>query len=74
MAQINLQIRVPEEFIRQMEAVSALSRSDFVREAIAEKLGKIQADRMEQQWIKALANPPPSQEEAEAWHKAEAWE
>lgn len=74
MQQINLQIRVPAEFVKEMEHFSSLSRSDFVRVAIQEKLDKLRAEQMEGQWIKALGKSPESKNEAEAWHRAEDWE
>lgn len=74
MAKSNLQIRIPEETLEQIQKLGVTSRSAFVREAVAEKLQKEMLNKLEREWIAALKRHPEDAVEAKKWLKVEAWE
>ncbi|MBI4412684.1 MAG: hypothetical protein HY541_09420 [Deltaproteobacteria bacterium] len=76
MTQINLQIRIPAEMDMRLGRIEFASKSDFVRQAIMEKLHRLEAEQMEKEWIKALKKEPKSKQSkkaALAWLEAEEW-
>ncbi len=74
MSKTNLQVRIPEEVEAQIVRLAPKSKSDFVREAIEEKIWRELFQRREDQWIEALRRHPEDAGEADAWHKAESWD
>lgn len=73
MSSTNLQIRVPEEVIHQINKISRKSKSAFVREALEEKIHRELDRQQEQKWIDSLKKHPEDLAEAEAWLRAEGW-
>jgi hypothetical protein len=73
MAKTNLQIRVSEEIVNQIGKVSEKSKSEFVREAIEEKIRREMDRKRVEKWIEALKKKPEDVKEAENWLKAESW-
>lgn len=73
MTKTNLQIRIPEEIDKEINQMAPSSKSEFVREAIVEKLHRERFRRMEQQWISSLKRHGDSDEEDNAWVNAEVW-
>lgn len=74
MANVNLQIRIPEEVDTEIEGLAPGSKSEFVRQAIREKVERLKAQKLEAKWIKALKKSPEDSQELDAWLKAEHWE
>ncbi|MBI2346687.1 MAG: hypothetical protein HYV03_07410 [Deltaproteobacteria bacterium] len=74
MAKSNLQVRIPHETDAQIASLAPKSKSEFVRQAIREKLQRETFRRLETKWIAALKQHPEENTEAETWHAAEAWE
>ncbi len=74
MAKMNLQVRVGPETDAQIESLAPKSKSDFVRQAIEEKIQREMFRRLEAQWIEALKKNPERKRDAEDWLKAERWE
>ena len=70
----NLQIRISEEMNKAIAELSPKSKSDFVRQAIEEKIQKEKAKKFEEQWISALKKKPESTQEAKQWLQIESWE
>lgn len=73
MAQSNLQIRIPDTLLAQIEHIAGQTKSAFVREAIQEKIRREQEKAMETQWIKTLQKNPENTTDAKAWLDAEEW-
>ena len=78
MRKTNLQIRIPEDLDVEITALSPRSKSDFVRQAIQEKIEKERSQRLEDQWIKALgikalAKKSDQRAEDNALEEAQAW-
>ena len=74
MKKTNLQIRIPEELDIEIENLAPHSKSEFVRQAIEEKIQKEKELHFEKQWIKALKKNPEDLREAEKWSQVESWE
>lgn len=74
MGKVNLQVRVPFEVDKVISELSMGSKSDFVREAIEEKIRKEKFLKLEHQWVEALKRNPEDDKEAEKWFKAESWD
>ena len=74
MAKVNLQIRLPEEIDSQIAKLAPKSKSDFVRQAVQEKVQREMFKKLEEQWIEALKKDPEDSKEAEVWIKAEHWD
>ena len=73
MSKVNLQIRVPGEVVGRIESLGP-SKTEFVRQAIMEKI-KRETDRQKvEQWIEALKKNPEDLKEAKKWMKAEKWD
>lgn len=73
MSKVNLQIRVPDETVEQIEKIAGKSKSEFVREAIEEKIRRELDRRRVEEWIAALKKNPQDLEHAEDWLKAGSW-
>ncbi|MBI2335991.1 MAG: hypothetical protein HYU97_04435 [Deltaproteobacteria bacterium] len=73
MAKTNLQVRIPEEVNSQIAQLKFHSKSDFVRQAIEEKIQRELFKKLEEQWIEALAKKPEDLQEAKKWLQAESW-
>ncbi len=73
MAKTNLQIRLSDELDTQIEAFAPKSKSEFVREAIEEKIQREKDLRQEEAWIKALSKAKSSQKEDKTLEKAQTW-
>ncbi len=73
MGDINLQIRISRELNSKLTRFAKGSKSDFVREALEEKLQKETARRLEEQWIAALKKKRDTSADDDAWSAAEAW-
>ncbi len=73
MTKTNLQVRLPEEIDAEIDQVAPASKSEFVREAIVEKLHRERFRRMEAQWIAGLKKQDDTQDTDDAWVKAETW-
>jgi Arc/MetJ-type ribon-helix-helix transcriptional regulator len=73
MTKTNLQVRIPEEIDAEINKMAPASKSEFVREAIVEKLHRERFRRLEDQWIKSLQSHKDSPDEEEAWVDAEVW-
>jgi Arc/MetJ-type ribon-helix-helix transcriptional regulator len=70
----NLQLRIPPEIDDQLNQLAPKSRSQFVREALVEKIQREKEKAMENKWIQALKRHPENINEAKRWLKAEAWD
>lgn len=70
----NLQVRIDSQTARKIDRFAVKSRSEFVREAILEKLRRENNLQKEKQWIQALEKFPQKKDEAADWLKAESWE
>lgn len=73
MSKVNLQIRVPAEVIGRIESL-APSKSEFVRQAILEKIKRDTDRRKEEQWIEALKKNPENMKEARKFIRAQKWD
>lgn len=73
MAKTNLQIRISEEIDKEINQMAPASKSEFVREAIVEKLHRERFCRLEAQWINSLQKNRDSDSEGDAWVNAEVW-
>lgn len=73
MHKINLQVRLPEEIDKELSRLSPSSKSEFVRQAIEEKIRREKTRILEDQWIQALSSHPEDKKEAEEWLKAGNW-
>jgi metal-responsive CopG/Arc/MetJ family transcriptional regulator len=71
MAKTNLQVRIPEEIESQISELAPHSKSEFVRQAIEEKIRRERDRRREEQWIEALKKNPEDPKEAKKWLKIE---
>ena len=72
----NVQITVDEETLSMVDAVAGplgLKRSQIVREALRDWLGKRQVREFEQHWIAALRRKPDDASRAESWTGSQAW-
>ncbi len=74
MTSFNLQVRLDSKNIKEIDDLDYKSRSEFVREAIMEKIQKEKTKKLEEKWIKALSKHPQSDENSDDWLAAEAWE
>lgn len=74
MTSLNLQIRIDSENIKEIDALASKSRSEFVRQAIVEKIEKEKTKKLEEQWIKALSKHSDTDKNLDEWLAAEAWE
>ncbi len=72
MAKTNLQIRIPPEMGLQIERLEPKSKSDFVRQAIEEKIRREMFQRLEDQWISALKKYPEITE-SDTWLMSNEW-
>lgn len=73
MRKTNVQVRIPSETDAQIEKLAPKSRSEFVRQAIEEKIRRETDRRLEEKWIEALKKRPEDPRDAEDWLKAESW-
>lgn len=73
MTKTNLQVRIPEDIDREIDEVAPSSKSEFVREAIVEKLHRERFRRLEVQWITSLKKASDSDADDTAWVDAESW-
>ncbi len=73
MSKVNLQVRLPEEIDAQIAELAPKSKSDFVRQAVLEKIQREKFKKLEEEWIDALKKKPEDRKEAERWLKAEGW-
>lgn len=73
MAKVNLQVRLSEELDAQISQLAPRFKSEFVRQAVQEKIQREMFKKLEEQWIKALKKTPEEEREAQDWLKAEAW-
>jgi predicted DNA-binding protein len=73
MTKSNLQIRIPDELLTQLEQVAGQTKSAFVREAISEKIRREQEKALETQWMKSLQKNPENMADTKAWLDAEEW-
>lgn len=73
MATVNLQVRISEDVEAALAAVASPSKSDFVREAILEKIQRERFAKLEHQWVEALQEHPDEGGAAKDWLKVEAW-
>lgn len=73
MRKTNIQVRIPPETDAQIEKLAPASRSEFVRQAIEEKIRRETDRRLEERWIEALKKKPGVDRDAEDWLKAESW-
>lgn len=74
MSKMNLQVRIAPEADAQIAQLTTRSKSEFVRQAIEEKIRRETFRRLEEQWIEAVKKNPENRKEAKAWLKAESWE
>jgi hypothetical protein len=74
MQKVNVQIRVTAQLADEIERLADVSKSDFVRKAIEEKIQREKSRRLEEQWIEGLHKNPESTKESDDWLKAEAWD
>ncbi len=74
MSQLNLQVRISTEVLKQIELLSQLSRSEFVRKAILEKLERERLLKLENKWITALKKNPQDEKDGALWANAEEWD
>ncbi len=74
MTTLNLQVRIDSKNIKEIDILSSKSRSEFVRQAIIEKIEKEQTKKLEEQWIQALSKHPDTDKNLDHWLAAEAWE
>lgn len=73
MTKANIQVRIPAETEARIEQLAPKSRSEFVRQAIEEKIRRETDRRIEEKWIETLKKRPEDLREAEDWLKAESW-
>lgn len=73
MANTNLQIRIPETLNDKIMSLAPKSKSDFVREAIEEKINHEINRKLERQWIAAIKNGPEDIVGIDDWLRAESW-
>lgn len=71
MQKTNLQVRVSSRVDKEIVRLAPNSRSDFIRQAIEEKIRKETFKRLELEWIKALTKSGEDSKETEFW--PEAW-
>lgn len=73
MQKSNLQIRIPEDLQEKLEGLVSISKSEFVRQAIEEKIQREKDRKMEEHWIHALSRSKNRRSEDPAWEKAQSW-
>ncbi len=73
MPKTNLQVRITPEMSAKIDKIAPGSKSEFVREAIEEKIQRELFKKMEAQWIEALIKNPQDTKYDEDWLKAESW-
>lgn len=69
----NLQIRITDDLKRRLDKMPSRAKSDFVRQAIREKLRREEEARLDKQWIEALKKNPQDNKYLDDWVRAQAW-
>jgi metal-responsive CopG/Arc/MetJ family transcriptional regulator len=72
----NVQISFDEDLLKtidQFAALSQLTRSAAVREAVKAWIRQEEIKKFEDEWIRKLNENPQDMEDSEAWIKAEKW-
>jgi Arc/MetJ-type ribon-helix-helix transcriptional regulator len=73
MPNINVQVRLSPEIADQINSLAVKSKSEFLREAIREKIKKEWDKRLVEKWIIALQKKSDKDRYAIEWLKAESW-
>lgn len=73
MAKVNLQVRLSEELDSQISQLAPRFKSEFVRQAVQEKIQREMFKKLEAQWVKALKKDSKEEASAQDWLNAEAW-
>ena len=73
MAKNNLQVRVDPKMESEIESLAPASKSDFVRQAIQEKIAREKNKALEDLWIRALQKDSDEGTLDADWMRSEAW-